>query len=450
MKYIQQVNRPLNRAQARYMSRSGAGLLIVSLPHRVKLFFSALFLTAFLPYVPYILPVIPGQLFGLNMTGWAWTLILVFTLFQFARVKRSRFPWQVWLPWMVYLAGYLMINFSHLGLQLTCQYLLPLLIGMVAASFTYSDGVLLWLFRQFFRLCLAVIGMFVIGYLFRGGYTPAAAATPMLLSVLVALTVAAYNTWHRNRYLALYGALFLVPFIDMTRTGIAVFIALFVAHFANRNIKMKVWSVFIGAALAVGVFYSPNFQEKSFQEGAGSINDVQLNYYDNQRLNNNGRLSWKLALEPGLERSPWFGNGPRADNAALSLISGLRGGEAHNDYLSVAYNYGYVGLTLLLAGFTLTFAKLWAVMRRESNTLRYMLITSTMTLFIGFAMFMYTDNILKYTIYFPNIFFAMVGISFARHHDRGKGLPLQISRSKQPWQLRNGINRLRLWRGSRS
>ena len=42
-------------------------------------------------------------------------------------------------------------------------------------------------------------------------------------------------------------------------------------------------------------------------------------------------------------------------------------------------------------------------------------------------MFMYTDNILKYTIYFPNYFFAMIGIvySLKRDEDLGSDTALQ-------------------------
>lgn len=389
-----------------------------SVPRRARYFYTALMLTTLLPFLIYLLPFVPYSILGLNMTGWAWSMMLAYTLFQLGPKKRPRFPIKFWLPWAAYLVGYLVYDFSVLGLQLTCQYLLPLLIGVVASSFVYNDNLLRWIFQRFFRLCLAVIGMFVFGYLFRGGYTPAAAATPMLLSVLVAFVAAAYYTRKENKFLIMYGALFLIPFIDLTRMGIAVFIAIFVFHFANRKVKMKIWGSLIGAGLVLVVFNSPGFQEKTFYGGSGTFADIELNYYESQRLNTSGRSTWYKVLEPGLERSPVFGNGPRADNEVLSIITGRRGGEAHNDYLSVAYNYGYFGLALLIAGFGLTFIKLRTMVKKEQSHLRYLLITSTMTLFFGFAMFMYTDNILKYTIYFPNYFFAMIGIAFAKYQSK--------------------------------
>lgn len=376
--------------------------------------------TTFLPYLTYIFPFIPYTLFGLNITGWAWSLMLVFTLLQIPALHGITFPWKYWLPWGAYTIGYLIFDYSYLGLQLTCQYLLPILVGLVSSSFTYNDEILRWIFGRFLRLCLAVIGMFVFGYFFLGGYTPAAAATPMLLSILVSITAALYFTSRKNKYLIIYGALFLIPFIDLTRMGIAVFIAIFVLHFANRRINTRVWGAMIGAVLIFLVFNSSSFQEKTFYDGYGSFDDIRLNYYNAERMNTSGRSTWKWALEPGLEAAPVFGNGPRSDNKVLSAITGGRSGEAHNDYLSVQYNYGYVGLVLLLGGFILTFLKLRSLLKMEQNDYRYLLITSTLTLFAGFMMFMYTDNILKYTICFPNLFFAMIGISFAAYSNENE------------------------------
>lgn len=394
----------------------------VLIDRRLKFFYNALVLTTLLPYLSYLFPFIPYSIFGLNMTGWAWSVMLICTLSQFQAVRATKFPWKYWLPWSAYLVAYLIYDYSFLGLQLTCQYLLPVLIGLVASSFTYDQKTFIWIFRRFFRLCLAVIGMFIFGYLFRGGWTPAAAATPMLLSVLVSIVAALYYTRKKNMYLLAYGALFLIPFIDLTRMGIAVFIALFGLHFANRRVKTKIWGGLISAVLVILVFNSSTFQEKTFYSGSGSFSDIELNYYESQRLNTSGRSTWYKVLAPGLERSPVFGNGPRSDNLVLSIITGRRGGEAHNDYLSVMYNYGYVGLALLLGGFAMTFVKLRALLKKETRFLRYILISSTMTLFGGFAMFMYTDNILKYTIYFPNWFFAMAGIAFAAYRSK-EGTP---------------------------
>ena len=83
------------------------------------------------------------------------------------------------------------------------------------------------------------------------------------------------------------------------------------------------------------------------------------------------------------------------------------------------FNYGYVGLSLFLFGLTGTFISLYKVSRRYSESYYISFITtSVLTLFISFLMFMYSDNILKYTIFFPNYFFALIGIVYSLKRNR--------------------------------
>lgn len=381
---------------------------------RFSQFYSSLLFTALLPYLPYILPFLPNQIFGFNYTGWAWMLMLMVTVVQLPNTRRVTFPGWAWLPWMVYMIVYIVVDFSFLGLQLTLQYLLPLLIGIMASGFTYSEEKLRWLFDWFIRLCVAVMIMFAIGRLFKG-YTPAAASTPMLLSVAASLLIGIYYMTKENKYLVYFGLLFLVPFIDLTRMGIAAFLAIFILHFANRKITGKIFYGLLGLGLVIIVFNTKDFQEKTFYGGQGRMSDLKLNYYENENINTSGRSSWKNALEPGLKAAPIWGNGPRSDIKSLITVTGLKTGEAHNDYMSVRYNYGYVGLGLLLFGFGASFLALLGLLRQLTDTWSYLLATSTLTLFISFLMFMYSDNILKYTIYFPDFFFAMIGIVFSIH-----------------------------------
>jgi O-antigen ligase len=118
------------------------------------------------------------------------------------------------------------------------------------------------------------------------------------------------------------------------------------------------------------------------------------------------------ALTLGLENNPLIGNGPRADLEALSSAE-LKITEVHNDYLSIRYNYGWVGLIFLLFGFVSNFFQMYV----KNTKLKFGRIAffgnATLTLFLGFFLFMYSDNILKYTVFFPNLFFALVGIYYS-------------------------------------
>lgn len=355
-------------------------------------------------------------------------IMLVVTFVSLLSLPHPSFPILAWLPWAIFLIVYILIDFSFLGLQLTLQYLLPLLIGIVASGFSFSPEKLHWLANWFKWLCIAILLMFAYGHFLGGGYGPAMASTPMLLSVAASFLVGLYFITKKLHYLVYFSILFLVPFIDVTRMGIAVFLAIFIFHFANKKIGGKVIYGLIGAVIVVLVFNSSGFQKKTFRENKGKLSDLSFDYHENAAINNNGRNSWKNALEDGLKAKPIWGNGPRSDNQQLILVTGLKTGEAHDDYMSVRYNYGYVGLTLLLLGFGVTFISIFQKLGKETSLLNWLIGASTLTLFISFLMFMYSDNILKYTIYFPNYFFALIGIFYSINQ---KGLETEYNETTE-------------------
>jgi len=396
-----------------------------------KIFFATIFGTTFLPYLPYILPFLPEQLLGFNMTGWAWIIMLLVTVIYLSQVRKINFPYLIWLPWMVYLIFYIIIDYSFIGLQLTLQYILPILVGFVASGFIYTKEKLYWMFKWFINMCVFLVLLFVIGYLFRGGYTAGASTTPMLLSICGAFMIGLYFIAKQIKYIFFFLILFLVPFIDVTRTGIAVFLVIFISHFANRKIEGKIIYSIIGLVFIYIVFNSNRFQEKTFFEGQGQITDLSFDYDKNTNINTSGRVTWMVALEPGLKKKPLWGNGPRADNAELIKVTLTKFSEAHNDYLSVRYNYGYIGLSLLLLGFLLNFLDMLRKLKQRRNIFYWLIGTSTLTLFFSFLIFMYSDNILKYTVYFPNYFFALIGIFYSMYKYSFKRLKRKIIQEPQ-------------------
>jgi hypothetical protein len=193
------------------------------------------------------------------------------SLINLSLTKSVSFPVFFWLPWVLYMIGYLFVEYSFLGLQLTLQYTLPLIIGVVASGFTYSVVELNWLFMWFIRLCTFVFVLFLYGYLFRSGYTPAAAETPMLLSIALSLFCALYFTTGKFLYLVYSAIIFFAPVIDVSRMGIAAMAAVFVLHFANTDVIKKIVYGFLGLVVILLVFNSKGFQEKTFFTGSGTL-----------------------------------------------------------------------------------------------------------------------------------------------------------------------------------
>jgi hypothetical protein len=380
---------------------------------RFKFFYFFLFQTVLIPYISFIFPGLPVKFFEFNLTGWAWMIMLVVTLICMLSAKKFTFPIAYWVPWSMYLTTYIIIQFSFLGFQLTLQYLLPLMIGLVASSFNYDIDKLKLIFKWLTIVSGIILGMYVWGFTFREGDIPAIATSPMFLSILASILAGMFYTVKKKRYLVYFIVLFLVPFLSVTRMGIVVFISLIVFHFANKNLKSKIIGIVIGSMLVILVFNNESFQQKTFITGEGDYSDLSLNYYENQKIKTSGRNTLKLALESGLEGSPIWGNGPRSELKVLLQGTGNQIMESHNDFLAVRYNYGYIGLSFFLLGMITTFILCRKNAKRTKNITKWILESSTLTLFIGFFLFMYSDNILKYTIFFPNLFFAMLGIIFS-------------------------------------
>jgi hypothetical protein len=84
-----------------------------------RFFFQALFISTALPFLPYILPFFPSQVLGFNISGWAWIIIMLISVYYILNIKSLNSPLLFFFPWILYLIFYLIIDFSSLGLQLT-------------------------------------------------------------------------------------------------------------------------------------------------------------------------------------------------------------------------------------------------------------------------------------------------------------------------------------------
>lgn len=383
-------------------------------------FYKWLFFTSSLPFIAYIFPFMSGTIFGFNITGWAWFIMLIVGVYYSLQQKNNHFPLHLWIPWVIYITAHLLLRYTNAGLQLSLQYLLPILLGIVASGFKYDDSKYRWLFKTLAKLSGFVVTLFIFGRLFRGGYTPQSAATPMLISIIASLFIGMFYITNYTRYAIIFSTLMLVPVIDMTRMGIVVFLTILILHLANKNIVSKIIMGVIGLLLATLIMNMDTFKKKTLVDSDDTVefSDIKENidYYQSDKIQSSGRKTWYKMLEPGLEKNPYFGHGPRADGEILStFFKGEHMGEAHNDYLSVRYNYGYIGLSLLLFGIVATYLSMYKIWFVTKNQYQKLLVSSTMTLTFGYLLFMYTDNILKYTIFFPNIYYAMIGIIYAQH-----------------------------------
>jgi hypothetical protein len=382
-------------------------------------FYRWMIAVAFLPYLLFIFPFLPSTIAGFNITGWAWLLMWfgVCGYYMATSQAERRFPMGFWIPWISFLVLYVALDYSVAGLQLTLQYLLPIFVGYVASGFEYSRERLHRIFWMFFKFSLLIVGLFFWGYLFRMKYVPMGALTPMLLSITAILIAGMYFMTGKVRYLFLYGFFFLIPALGVNRMAALVYLLVFALHFANKQILLRVFAISVTVAVAIFVFNTQGFQEKTFNEGKGRLSDLSLNYYEGgENMNTSGRAGFMKYYEKGLEAAPLLGNGPRSDVDLLRNVFGSTAAiEVCNDYIAVRYSYGYIGLALLVFGLGATFISVFVRFQQEQNPYMRLVQSSALMMLIGFAMFMYSDNILKYTVFYPDLMFAVLGIVYAKY-----------------------------------
>ena len=374
-----------------------------------RIVFISVFIATIIGYLNVIIPILPSSVLGFQWAGLAWVFLFCVTIIAlFVKGKISR-KFIFLNIWVTYLLIYLLFDYSAMGLQLTLQYITPILLYhyfsdkriTIEDEFELANGLI--------KLCIFLQTVSILTYIIRG-YSLHMAETPMLLSLGVTISLLKYVSSEKTSYLFLAIYFMLFPILNMTRMGILVSVLLFLSVLLSTRYKVK-YRLLILFGLVLGVFYvfsSSKFIDKTFYGQKISFSELSTEVLlDRGTFNSSGRTLWYEVLEEGLKSNPYFGNGPRADAPLLGSVVGLDYGEAHSDYLSVRFNYGIVGLLILILALVEIF--IYVLKRRNSVDMGTMLMSRVILLsFIPLLLFMTTDNILKYAIWFPNYFFLII------------------------------------------
>lgn len=395
-------------------------------------YFRILFLMSALPMIRSFLPFIPAEILGFNLNGWAWIGVFLTSVVYLFILKRITFPVWIWIPWMAFLVIYLAFDFSFLGLQLTLQYIVAILVGFISSGLKYNGFIIRkisrWLLYLVSAMCVNLLYFYIITFDLED--MSFGAAQVMTQNVAAVIVLSVYFVTRKRRMLYLFAALALFPIIQVTRMGLVMMFAIAPLHFANRKIRNK---IIMGGLVLIGgiaVFYSDAFQKKMFFSGKGELTEI-IGFEKNDNFDSSGRTPMHKSIKNEIDKKPILGYGPRADLYYLKHLE-LQITEVHNDYLSVRYNYGLVGLVILLFTLAGQFIHLYFSSKKNKVVIFRIVIYSALTLFIPLLGFMYSDNVLKYAIYFGNFHFALMGISYAilnqrkrRHANISSHTPIQ-------------------------
>lgn len=355
---------------------------------------------------------LPFKIAGFTIIGYSWLLFLLFSILTLLRNKTIHFPVVYYIPWSLYLFFYLFVDFSFLGLQTTLQYICPIIAAMAASGLTYNEKTLMRLlyYFKFFAWLLflveLVLPQFNFGFV---KYYTGNAALVMTTTLLITIIGAEFFIFRKAKNLIYLGFLILIPYIGLTRMALLMTLAVLPLNFVPMRLTSR--AILVIAIIVIGglFFYSPRVQQKMFFSGTGTLSDLG---WENADFYSGGRTFIYQTLDEGFKQEPLWGMGPRSDLAAL-VEAGLDIREVHNDYLSVRYDYGWVGLGLLLTAFLLQIISLIRLNRKKVTRLVKIYSASALTLFIPFFGFMYTDNILKYTIFYSTIHFSIMGMIYS-------------------------------------
>ncbi len=365
----------------------------------------------------FLLPHLAGTLhlpsLGLNYTGFAWFLMLLVSIYYiFTHPGKVRFPYKLWLPWLLVLGGYWLFDLTYFGLQASLQYACFAMTGIAASKLTYTDEVMQTLFKWFkYLACYFLIGFFA-PWILPFGLVGGAAAVAMTCTFFAAVGLSLVYVYGEKKYWWLYIVSLAIVAYMVTRMGILMMLVVGAFHFANRKIAFKVSAAMMIAVVGLVIFNSDAFQEKTFGKKGGELDQIHMKDGRMTGINNNGRDAMWDAMDKGIERSPVFGNGTRADLYVIQKVNGMS--ECHCDYRAVAYDYGFFGLSCLVFGFLMTFLHLKSRHVDEDDGMTQVAYYAALTLFLVWIGFMYSDNIMKYASQFGNLHFCLIAIVYGR------------------------------------
>src|SRR4051812_27522257 len=126
-------------------------------------YYKWIFFTALLPYADRFIPIFPNDIWGFNLSGFAWIIIFLVSLVRVSvHFPSITMPGWVWLPWILYISIQWIQDQSFLGLQSTLQYMVFPVVGIAASTYSYSDETMAELRKWFsWYTGLVLVSMFL-------------------------------------------------------------------------------------------------------------------------------------------------------------------------------------------------------------------------------------------------------------------------------------------------
>lgn len=352
------------------------------------------------------------EIFGFNVTGWAWVIPLIVSLLICLRnIKTITFPISLWLFWISLLLIYWFLGFDNLNAhQSLIQTISPVVIGCAASTFRSDNWQLENIIRWLTRLAVVAwivliirLPMILTGALPGYGFM----AAEMIGLLLLGACYASFYGCGSHRHLYYYLSMVAITFVTLVRGPMVAMLSCMPLTVAPLRIRKRFLIISFAALLALVIFNTDRVQQRMFYSGSGEISDIRL---DSSELKTHGRTAMWDLLWLGIEKEKWFGNGWNSHRTAL-LRAGFPLYTPHNDWLKLWHDIGAVGIGLYLITMLLQIFFLVRIARSSSGN-HQMLAYGAATAFVPYMLIMLTDNVVLYVQFFGNLHFALIGIVY--------------------------------------
>jgi len=243
----------------------------------------------------------------------------------------------------------------------------------------------------------------------------AAPGFSMTLVLVAAVSTVAHFESKSKKHAAVVAVCFAAAFMSQSRNPVLVIPTLFLLGYL-RNVRSIKVIVVIGAMLLAAhiAFYQEAVQQSLFRSGSGTYSDLlELDAAD---LRTGGRLfAWPIFLE---NIPNWWVGGGSASSARFGREYFFgRWAHPHNEYIRVVFDYGLIGLGLLMIPLVALYRRLGDVLGSTSDAT---FLANVMRLgLIGMALLAATGNVLVYMAWYGNLLFCIGGFAFNRRAERG-------------------------------
>lgn len=364
-----------------------------------------------------------GQVFGFNISGWAWVIpVIASILYMASTPAKITFPIALWTPWLMVLIVNLALRYHEDALQRTCQMATPFIIGIAASQLRPTERDILLFVRMMRITFVLFLGSFllnikmVLSLSAHGGSSMATHSISTVMFATLFFTLVLHKIKGHRRYLL---ASSLIPLLTFVRGAIFALTSMFATNLSRMRIAFRLMIVLCLLVSGLLAFSTKHVQQRMFRSGTGTRTSLSL---ENPDFDAGGRKSFWDVLKKGIRDSPLIGNGANAHATALRE-AGLNI-EPHNDWLRIAHDYGIPFATLLPLGILLQIRNGYVRAKRTTLYIR-VLYLSGISAFVPFVTLMLTDNIIVYTQFYGNIQFLILGLAYAADAAQRTGTSLR-------------------------